>query len=217
MRASRVLQKCLPECPEAMHATRSRVLLHGVEALLAGRRLTLMDVARSWPGAERVRAPLKAFDRLLSNPHLHIEREQVYGGMTRWLLRSERPVIAIGWSDLKPDKSWCLLRAAVPVGGRTLPVLDMVFRGDVAGSPAAEKLFLQHLRATSSGMATPLLSPVRSARRLYSVIRIGPRSPRQRLTHGANSPVAGAATITAALRARSDAGASMNSWGNLRL
>lgn len=157
MRASRVLQKCLPECLEAMHATRSRVLLRAVEALLAGRRLTLMDVARSWPGAERVRAPLKAFDRLLSNPHLHVEREQVYGGMARWLLRSERPVIVIDWSDLKPDKSWCLLRAAVPVGGRTLPVLDMVFRGEVAGSPAAEKLFLQRLKAAVPDTATPLL------------------------------------------------------------
>jgi hypothetical protein len=66
MRASRVLQKCLSGGLHAMHATRLRVLLRAVEALLVGRRLTLMDVARSWPGAERVRAPLKAFDRLLS-------------------------------------------------------------------------------------------------------------------------------------------------------
>jgi hypothetical protein len=54
-----------------------------VEALLAGRRLTLIDVARSWPGAMRVRAPLKAFDRLLSNPHLHRERVRLYGGMAQ--------------------------------------------------------------------------------------------------------------------------------------
>lgn len=110
-----------------MHAVHSRVLLHAVEALVAGRRLTLFDVARSGPGAERVRAPLKACDRLLSNRHLHAERERIYAGMARWLLGSERPVIVIDWSDLKADKSWCLLRAAVPVGGRTLPVLDWCF------------------------------------------------------------------------------------------
>lgn len=63
MRASRVLQKCLSESLELMHQARSQVLMRAVEALIAGRRLTLMDVARSWPGAERVRAPLKAFDR----------------------------------------------------------------------------------------------------------------------------------------------------------
>ncbi|WP_172955747.1 hypothetical protein [Xanthomonas citri] len=29
-------------------------------------------------------------------------------------------MIVIDWSDLKPGKSWCLLRGAVPIGGRTL-------------------------------------------------------------------------------------------------
>ncbi|RUL67695.1 IS4 family transposase [Dyella choica] len=157
MRASGVLQKCLSDGLRTMHAARSRVLLHAVEALLAGRRLTLMDVARSWPGAERVRAPLKAFDRLLSNRHLHAERERVYASMAQWLLRGERPVIVIDWSDLKADKAWCLLRAAVPVGGRTLPILDMVFPGVQAGSPVAEQRFLQRLKQIVPASATPIL------------------------------------------------------------
>ena len=157
MRASRVLQKCLGRSLESMHEARSRVLLRSVEALLAGRRLTLMDVARAWPDAERVRAPLKAFDRLLSNRHLQQEREQIYGDMARWLLRSERPVIVIDWSDLKADKAWCLLRAAVPIGGRTLPVLDMVFPGKQQGTPAAEKLFLERLRSLIPRTVRPIL------------------------------------------------------------
>ena len=157
MRASRVLEKCLARSLEPMHDARSRVLLRSVEALVAGRRLTLMDVARAWPDAERVRAPLKAFDRLLSNRHLHREREQIYADMARWLLRSERPVIVIDWSDLKADKAWCLLRAAVPIGGRTLPVLDMVFPGKQQGTPAAEKLFLERLRTLMPGAVRPIL------------------------------------------------------------
>ena len=157
MRASQLLQKCLSSSLGAIHALRSRVLLRSVEALLAGRRLTLIDVARSWPGAMRVRAPLKAFDRLLSNPHLHGERVRLYGGMARWLLRGERPLIVIDWSDLKADRSWCLLRAAVPVGGRTLPVLDMVFPGKALGTPAAEKQFLQVLRTVVPEDKRPVL------------------------------------------------------------
>ena len=157
MRASQVLQKCLGRSLQPMHEARSRVLLRSVEALLTGRRLTLMDIARAWPGAERVRAPLKSFDRLLSNPHLRQERELLYGDMARWLLRSERPVIVIDWSDLKADKAWCLLRAAVPVGGRTLPVLDMVFPGQQQGTPKAEKLFLEHLRTLVPSSTRPIL------------------------------------------------------------
>jgi hypothetical protein len=33
----------------------------------------------------------------------------------------------------------------MPVGGRTLPILDMVFAGGQQGSPKAEKHFLQRL------------------------------------------------------------------------
>ena len=157
MRASRVLQKCLADSFRSMHRTRSRVLMRAVEALLSGRRLTLMDVARSWPGAERVRAPLKAFDRLLSNPRLHAERTQVYASMAHWLLRSKQPVIIVDWSDLKPDKSWGLLRAAVPVGGRSLPILDMVFPAGQLGTPKAEKAFLLQLKKIVPEGVTPIL------------------------------------------------------------
>ena len=127
MRATQVLQKCLSFSLKAIHALREKSVMQAVDALLTGRRLTLMDMTRAWPGAERVRAPLKALDRLLSNPRLHVERESLYANMARWLLRGPHPVIVVDWSDLKADKSWCLLRAAVPVDGRTLTILDMFF------------------------------------------------------------------------------------------
>ena len=95
MRATEVLQKCLGDALGSMHALRSRVLLRAVEATIHGRRLTLMDLARAWPHAERVRAPLKALDRLLGNRHLHAERSHIYTAMTRWLVRSKQPVIVI--------------------------------------------------------------------------------------------------------------------------
>lgn len=133
------------------------MLLRAVDALLGCWRLTLMDIARAWPGAEKVRAPLKALDRLLSNPHLHAEREHIYTNMARWLLCSPRPVIVVDWSDLKANKSWCLLRAAVPVGGRTLTILDMVFSGKQQGTPAAEKLFLRRLKQLIPPTCQPIV------------------------------------------------------------
>lgn len=157
MRASQVLQKCLSHSLSQMHALRERALLRSVEALLQGRRLTLMDVARAWPDATRVRAPLKAFDRLLSNRKLHAERTLIDQDMARWLLRGPQPVILIDWSDLKPDKSWCLLRAAVPVGGRTLTLLDMVAPGREQGAPGPEKRFLQQLAGLVPKGVVPIL------------------------------------------------------------
>lgn len=157
MRASQVLQKCLPNSLSAMHVLRMRALLSAVQALIVGRRLTLTYIARAWPGAERVRAPLKAFDRLLGNRHLHGERSAIEADMARGLLRGPQPVLLMDWSDLKPDKSWCLLRAAVPVGGRTLTLLDTIVRGKEQGSAEAGRHFLQQLRKLIPEGVTPIL------------------------------------------------------------
>ena len=145
--AARVLQKCLSGVFSSMHVYRRDALLGAVCCLLSCRRLILMDLARSWPGAERVRAPLKRLDRLLSNPHLAEEREALYGEMTRWLIRHPHPLILIDWSDLHADCRWQLLRASIPLNGRAVTVLEMVFPQALQGSPWAERRFLQRLRA----------------------------------------------------------------------
>src|ERR1044071_6465208 len=118
--AAAVLQKCFSPVFELMHAARARALIKAVQALILSRRLILMDMARAWPGADQVRAPLKCLDRLLSNSHLHEQREALYAQLTGWLVRTASPIILVDWSTLHGDCRWYLLRAAVPVGGRTI-------------------------------------------------------------------------------------------------
>lgn len=157
MHAVTVLQKCLPDVFNQMHASRCRVLLGAVAALLMGRRLILMELARHFPGAERVRAPLKRMDRLLNNQHLAGEAERLYGGIARWLIRSLRPVIIIDWSDLKPDGSLHLLRAGIPVGGRTLTVLEEIHPERRKNSPRVEWAFLKRLKTLLPPEITPII------------------------------------------------------------
>jgi hypothetical protein len=154
--AAEVLQKCLPGVFGAMHLVRARALINAVQSLLASRRLILMDMARAWPGAERVRAPLKCLDRLLSNPHLHAQREAIYAEIVPWLIRQPMPIILVDWSDLHEDCRWQLLRAAVPVNGRSITLLDMVFPESMKGSPIAEKQLLRRLRALLPKSVTPI-------------------------------------------------------------
>jgi hypothetical protein len=157
MHAASVLQKCLSVVFEEMHVVRARALVGAVQALLTGRRLILMDLARAWPGAERVRAPLKCLDRLLSNRHVQAQREALYAAMTRWLIRSPTPLILIDWSDLHEDCRWQLLRAAIPVGGRTITILELVFPESMKGSPRAEKQLLLKLQAMLPKTIKPIL------------------------------------------------------------
>jgi Transposase DDE domain len=154
--AASVLQKCLPVVMGSMHAVRARALLNAVDSLLRSRRLILMDMARAWPGAERVRAPLKCLDRLLSNSHLHAQRERFYAATMAWVIRQSMPIILVDWSDLHEDCRWQLLRAAVPVEGRSITILDMVFPESMKGSPIAERQLLQRLRALLPRSITPI-------------------------------------------------------------
>jgi hypothetical protein len=155
--ASSVLQKCLSGVTDSMHVYRLRALLGSVQCLLSCRRLILMDMARSWPGAQRVRAPLKRLDRLLSNPHLASECEALYGAMAHWLIRHPNPLILIDWSDLHEDCRWQLLRASIPMSGRAVTVLEMIFPESMKGSPRAEKTFLRRLRAVLPAGIKPIV------------------------------------------------------------
>lgn len=146
MRAASVLQKILGSALSRLHTFQSRCLLLAVEALSSGRRLTLIDLARHWPGAERVRTPLKRIDRLLSNHAVHGSRGDLYGAMALWLLRSRQPLIVVDWSDLKRDGRLCLLRAAVPVGGRCLTLLDQVVAQSEQANGRVHKAFLNRLQ-----------------------------------------------------------------------
>lgn len=146
MHASTILRRCLDDVLGPMHAARSARLLGAVEALVAGRRLTLTDLARSWPGATWMHAPLKALDRLLGNHRLHGAIVPLQRAMAQWLLRGHgRPLVLVDWADLKGDGRWALLRAAVPVGGRALTLYEQVFPLRRMGQPQAQREFLQQL------------------------------------------------------------------------
>lgn len=157
MHATRVLQNCLSPVIGGMDPRRVRSLWLAVEALLAGRRLVLMELARAFPGAERVRVPLKRLDRLLGNEHLHGVVERFYGGLARWLLRSPQPVILVDWSDLKADQSLHVLRAAVPLGGRALTLFEQIHPQRRLGSAAAERDFLRRLRRLLPAGIRPII------------------------------------------------------------
>lgn len=157
MHAKTVLQTCLAPALEKLHARRAQALLGAVTALVMGRRLVLMDLARSWPGAERVQAPLKCLDRLLSNRALHLERRLFYALICRWLSRSNQLLVIVDWSDLKRDGSWHLLRAAVPVGGRSITIYEAVYSEADKATPRVEQAFLSALKSVLPPKVTPII------------------------------------------------------------
>jgi len=173
MYAVEILPKCLSKAFVPMHASRAQSLLGAVSALLSGRRLTLMGLARSYPDASRVRAPLKRLDRLLGNEHLEAEQHLLYEAMSRWLLSTAQPVIAIDWSPLDGHDRFQLLRAGVVLEGRTLTLLQEVHPTALLGNRKIERAFLAQLKhlmpegvspiiLTDAGFRTPWFAAVRA-------------------------------------------------------
>ena len=157
MHAVKLLQKCLRSALDPMHARRREVLLGSVAALIEGRRLVLMDWARSWPGQERVAAPLKRVDRLLSNVHLADERESIYAAMGQWCLCQPRPVIIVDWSPVNRRGKFYLLRAALAVGGRALTLWERVTPANECNAPQHEQALLRALKVMMPVGSVPVL------------------------------------------------------------
>jgi Transposase DDE domain len=157
MHATKVLQKILASVIAQLDKRNARNLLFAVEALLVGRRLTLMELARHFPGADRISAPLKRFDRLLGNCAVHELRASCYRAALLWLLRMPRPVLIVDWSEIKSDGRWHVLRAAVVARGRTLTAYQEVHPTAKLGSPKVEAAFLERLKSLLPAGVCPIL------------------------------------------------------------
>lgn len=158
MRAGQVLQDLLAPCLALLDTRLVRRLLGALDALVASRQVVLMELARQYPGAMRVAAPLKALDRLLSNPRVQRMRQTLYRtAMARFWPVTPVALVVVDWCTLKRDESLHLLRAALPVGGRTLPIWDEVHPQAKLGNAQVHRAFLARLRTLVPQHEPPIL------------------------------------------------------------
>src|SRR5215208_2892727 len=158
MHASRVLQRWLRRRCPGIHAVRRAAVAKVVEALLLGGKLTLTHLGRNLRSPAFVKHSIKRVDRLLGNRHLREERLGIYQALARWLLAATpRPIVLVDWADCAPGHDWLMLRAAVPLGGRAVPIYEEVHPLRRDNSPRAHRHFLEHLRAVVPATCSPIL------------------------------------------------------------
>jgi Transposase DDE domain len=144
--APSILHRCLAPLPTGIHARRLATLLEAVAATVRGPRLTLTDIGRRFAGETSLRNRIKRADRLLGNRHLQVQARALYGALAQTLVRRvPTPLIVIDWSDLKADQSVHLLRASLPVGGRSLTLYEEVHGQEKLGNREIQHQFLQRL------------------------------------------------------------------------
>ena len=145
-----------PSLPD-VHATRFKALMAAVKAGLSGASVSITALGRAVSGPAHIKHKIKRMDRLIGNPHLNGERIAFYEAMARWLLQSlPMPLILIDWSPLTDDQSQQLLRASLPVGGRSITLYEEVHPVAKLGNRKVQHQFLERLHR----MLPPCMRPI---------------------------------------------------------
>ncbi len=152
-----VLHKLLTKSV-SIHAIRLNALMAAVHALTQGAKAQITSLGRNLVGNAYDKHKIKRMDRLISNPHLYKERHSIYTVLTQNLLSGlPEPIILIDWSPLCADQSWQLLRAALPVGGRTITLYEEVHPQSKLGNRKIQHQFLAKLATMIPTTARPII------------------------------------------------------------
>jgi hypothetical protein len=130
-----------------LHATRLQALMAAIEAGLTGASLAITTLGRAVSGPTFIKHKIKRIDRLVGNRHLQSERLDFYCVMATCLLkRLKWPLILVDWSPLTSDQRQQLLRASLPVGGRSVTVYEEVHPRSKLGNCTVQHQFLARLQ-----------------------------------------------------------------------
>ena len=140
MRVMRILRNLFKKSSIKVHKARMLSVFFAVEALLNGGRLNCAGLGRSARSKVKPKHNIKRIDRLLGNSKLHSELRLFFKAIAKAAIgRSVQPIILVDWTKVDYGK-FSALTAAVPVDGRSLPILWQVYEDSKWGSPDARPL-----------------------------------------------------------------------------
>ena len=144
MRAAQILQQTITRFLASVHATRLAAVFWAVRSLLTGGKLYLTALGRSGAGRTAPKYAIKRADRLLGNKKLHQQTSVFFKTLALLLIGGRpRPVVLIDWTKIEPKH--LAVVAAVPLDGRSLPILIEVHHEKMDNNPKVLKRFLRRL------------------------------------------------------------------------
>ena len=158
MYALPLLHKLIGKSCSEIHSTRLNTCLIAVQALTEGAQASVTSLGRRLAGSAYDKHKIKRMDRLLSNDSLFQERHQIYSALAQQLLAGlPEPIVAIDWSPLCADQSWQLLRAAIPVGGRSLTLYEEIHPRSKLANRKVQHRFLDQLAMMVPDACRPIV------------------------------------------------------------
>jgi len=156
MRVSHIVREILRPCLRVVHVARFAALCAVVEAVIRARRASIAAMGRSIEGRAAPKHGIKRVDRLLSNVRLHVERAEYFRAIATYLLcKVRRPVIIVDWTQAAGELQ--ALVAAVPIGGRAVPIYEEVHPLRKLGNERVQTRFLGNLQRVLPRETKPIV------------------------------------------------------------
>jgi hypothetical protein len=156
MRVSKIVARVCSRCLPLVHAARWMAIAVVVESIIQSGRLSLSAIGRATLGRGRPKHNIKRVDRLLGNAHLRGEQWLFFEAISAWLVGNlARPVVLVDWTKVADDLH--ALVAAVPIGGRALPIYSEVHWERHLGNHRVHVRFLKALKAILPPGCEPII------------------------------------------------------------
>ncbi len=157
MQAGKLLQKTLTKAC-TIHAKRREVLVVAAETLVKCSRLSVVGLGRGLINKIKPKYNINRMDRLIGNDHLYTEALEIQRATADMILSGKRrPLILVDWSSATIAERYQLLRAAVPMGGRSLTLYEEVHPLKKYNNPKVHKRFLSNLSKVLPKECRPII------------------------------------------------------------
>lgn len=143
-----------------IHSTRLNTLLTFVSSGLRDQRVSVTYLGRGLKAHSKTtpKNDIKRADRLIGNVHLHAERNCFYAYMTEQLIGKKRhPIILVDWSPINGQGMFQLLRASIPMGGRSLVIYEKTFTESKLNTQDAHQTFINELGMLLPDYCQPII------------------------------------------------------------
>lgn len=145
MRVTRMVRQVCGSCRPVVHAKRFETVVAVVEGVIRAGRLTPAAIGRGVWSRTSPKHGIKRVDRLLKNPRLYAEQRTFFRAIAAKVLRGcKRPTVVVDWTQVLGTHR--ALVAAVPIGGRALPIYSEVHPEKLLGNSRVQSRFLERLR-----------------------------------------------------------------------
>lgn len=148
MKITNIIQNDIAAAYSEIHSTRLNTLFTFIDSGMHDQRVSVTYLGRGLKSLSKTtnKNDIKRADRLIGNTLLHSERLFFYGYMSAQLIGNKKsPIILVDWSPINGQGMFQVLRASIPMNGRSLTLYEKIHPESELNTNKAHQAFLDTL------------------------------------------------------------------------